>query len=63
MNEMVYYVGGYWRRRPAQKKRPRSHEYSAVHNRLYDEVQFLESLRLQGELAEELEAELEKLAC
>jgi hypothetical protein len=61
MNEMVYYVGGYWRRRPAQRKRPHSHEYSAMHNRLVEEVEFLESLRLQGELAEAIEQELERM--
>lgn len=36
-------------------------KYRTLHNRLYDEVQFLESLRLQDELAEELEAELERM--
>jgi hypothetical protein len=49
-------VAAHVRRSPS-----RSPAFTALHNRLYDQVQFLESLRLQGELAEELEAELEKM--
>lgn len=38
MSGMVYYVGGYWRRKPEPKKRQRSHEYRVIHSRLFDEV-------------------------
>lgn len=50
------HVREYDRRKPAK-----SEAYRAVHNRLYDEVQFLESLRLQDELAEAIEQELERM--
>jgi len=61
MNEMIYYVGGYWRRRPTTRKRPHPHEYSAMHNRLVEEVEFMEQRRLQDELAEAIEQELERM--
>jgi hypothetical protein len=54
--EKTIQVAAHTRRSPS-----RSPAFTALHNRLYDEVQFLESLRLQDELAEELEAELERM--
>lgn len=46
-----------------ERRRPdrRPAVFYTLHDRLYDEVEFLESLRLQDELAEAIEAELEKL--
>lgn len=54
--ERTVNVAAHTRRSPS-----RSPAFTALHNKLYDEVQFLESLRLQDELAEELEAELERM--
>lgn len=56
IRERQVQVAAHTRRSPS-----RSPAFTALHNRLYDEVQFLESLRLQDELAEELEAELERM--
>lgn len=53
IRERQVQVAAHTRRSPS-----RSPAFTALHNRLYDEVQFLESLRLQDELAEELEADL-----
>jgi hypothetical protein len=50
------HVREYERRRPSKPDK-----YRAVHNRLVEEVEFLESLRLQDELAEAIEAELERM--
>lgn len=50
------HVREYDRRRPSK-----SDAYRAVHNRLVEEVEFLESLRLQSELAEAMERELEQV--
>lgn len=56
IRERTVQVSAHTRRSPS-----RSPAFTALHNRLYDEVQFLESLRLQDELAEELEVELEQM--
>jgi hypothetical protein len=56
IREKTIQVAAHTRRSPS-----RSPAFTALHNRLYDEVQFLEAMRLQDELADELEAELEKL--
>lgn len=58
IRERTIQVAAHTRRSPS-----RSPAFVNLHNRLVEEVEFLESLRLQGELAEELEAGLEKLAC
>lgn len=47
------HVHAYERRRPQKPD-----AYRSLHNRLYDEVLYLEARRLQGELAEDLEADL-----
>ena len=56
IRERTVHVAAHVRRSPS-----RSPAFTALHNRLYDEVQFLESLRLQDELADAIEAELGKL--
>lgn len=56
IRERTVNVAAHTRRSPS-----RSPAFTALHNRLYDEVQFLESLRLQDELADAIEAELGKL--
>jgi len=48
------HVNAHERRRPAK-----SDAYRAVHNRLLEEVEFLEAKRLQDELAEAIVAELD----
>jgi hypothetical protein len=50
------HVNAYERRRPSKPE-----AYRNLHNRLVEEVEFLESLRLQDELAEAIEAELERM--
>ncbi len=54
----IIHVRGYQRRKA--DKRP---EYRAVHNRLYDEVMFLQEQerRIEAELAAKIEEELEEL--
>ena len=56
IRERTVQVSAHTRRSPS-----RSPAFTALHNRLYDEVQVLESLRLQDELAEAIEAELEQM--
>ena len=52
------HVREYQRRRP--ERRP---EYRAIHNRLYDEVMFLQDQerRMEEELAAQIEAEMERV--
>jgi hypothetical protein len=56
IRERTVQVAAHVRRSPS-----RSPAFTALHNRLFEEVEFLESLRLQDELAEALEAELERM--
>jgi hypothetical protein len=56
MRERTIQVAAHTRRSPS-----RSTAFTALHNRLVEEVEFLESLRLQDELAEALEQELERM--
>lgn len=53
--ERTIQVAAHTRRSPS-----RSPAFTALHNRLYDEVQFLEALRLQDELADAIASELEQ---
>lgn len=54
----VVHVRGYQRRRPE-----RPPQYRAIHNRLFDEVMFLQTAdrHLEEELAAQIEEELEEL--
>lgn len=54
--ERTVQVAAHTRRSPS-----RSPAFTALHNRLVEEVEFLESLRLQDELAEAIEQELERM--
>jgi hypothetical protein len=57
------YVYGHWRTKPAPKKKPeKRREYVVIHNRLFDEVMFLQTAdrHLEEELAMQMEAELEE---
>jgi hypothetical protein len=56
IRERTVQVAAHVRRSPS-----RSPAFTALHNRLVEEVEFLESLRLQDELAEAIEQELERL--
>ena len=55
IRERTVQVAAHVRRSPS-----RSAAFTALHNRLVEEVEFLEAKRLQDELAEAIEAELEK---
>lgn len=49
------HVHAYERRRPQKPD-----AYRSLHNRLYDEVLYLEAMRLQDELADAIASELEQ---
>jgi hypothetical protein len=49
------HVHAYERRRPQKPD-----AYRTLHNRLYDEVRFMEAMRLQDELADAIASELEQ---
>lgn len=57
IRERTIQVAAHVRRRP--DRRPAA--FYVLHDRLYEEVEFLESLRLQDELAEAIEQELEQM--
>jgi hypothetical protein len=56
IRERTVQVAAHVRRSPS-----RSPAFVNLHNRLVEEVEFLESLRLQDELAEAIEQELERM--
>lgn len=56
--ERTIQVAAHVRRSPS-----RSPAFAALHNRLVEEVEFMKLLRLQSELAEAMERELETAEC